>query len=120
MTGHPDHQTVSAWVTEAWRRAGCRGALWYATTTPEFQEEWEELHQSLGILYDGSEPPITPASGLAAVVQCDDDLLDLKHRVLRAHASQTAVLEEMLGTETFRNWWATEFFVAATPGTGSA
>ena len=26
MTGHPDHRTISAWVTEAWRRAGSREA----------------------------------------------------------------------------------------------
>jgi LmbE family N-acetylglucosaminyl deacetylase len=116
MTGHPDHQTVSAWVTEAWRRSRRRQALWYATTTPEFQEQWEELHQRLDIWFDGFEPPVTLASELAATVRCDDGLLDLKHQVLRAHASQTAVLEEMLGTEVFRQWWAAEYFVAATPG----
>ncbi len=53
MTGHPDHQTVSAWVTEAWRRAGRQAALWYATTTPEFQAQWEELHERAGHLVRG-------------------------------------------------------------------
>ncbi len=115
MTGHPDHQTVSAWVTEAWRRAGRPGALWYATTTPEFQEQWRELHEQLDIWYDGFEPPVTPADQLAAAVHCDNGLLDLKQQVLRAHASQTAVLEEMLGTEVFRGWWASEYFAAARP-----
>ncbi len=119
MTGHPDHQTVSAWVTEAWRRAGCHGALWYATTTPEFQEKWAELHERLDIWFEGFEPPVTPVSALAAAVQCDDELLDLKHQVLRAHASQTAVLEELLGTQVFRNWWAAEYFVAAAPGSSA-
>ena len=112
MTGHPDHQTVSAWVTEAWRRAGCPGSLWYATSTPEFQAEWEDLHRQLGILIDEEVAPVTPASELALELQCDEDVLDLKYQVLRAHASQTAVLEEMLGTELFRRWWSTEFFVA--------
>ncbi len=65
MTGHPDHQTVSAWVTEAWRRSGGREALWYATTTPEFQEEWDELHQRLDIWFDGMVPPVTPVTELA-------------------------------------------------------
>ena len=115
MTGHPDHQTISAWVTEAWRRAGSPGALWYATTTPEFQEQWEELHQQLDIWFEGMVPPVTAASDLALHLVCDPDLLDLKQQVLRAHASQTAVLEEMLGTEVFRDWWSAEFFVAATP-----
>jgi len=120
MTGHPDHQTVSAWVTEAWRRAGAPGSLWYATTTPEFQAEWKELHDQLDIWFDGMVPPVTQASDLALELRCDGDLLDLKHQVLQAHASQTAVLEELLGTEVFRAWWSTEYFVAATPGTASA
>ena len=120
MTGHADHQTVSAWVTEAWRRAGAPGSLWYATTTPEFQAEWKELHDRLDIWFDGMVPPVTHTSDLALELRCDGDLLDLKHQVLQAHASQTAVLEELLGTEVFRAWWSTEYFVAATPGTASA
>jgi LmbE family N-acetylglucosaminyl deacetylase len=113
MTGHPDHQTVSAWVTEAWRRDDHPGALWYATTTPKFQEEWDELHHELGILFDGMVAPSTPADELVLALVCDRELMDLKYEVLRAHASQTAVLEERLGTDVFRAWWATEFFVAA-------
>jgi LmbE family N-acetylglucosaminyl deacetylase len=115
MTGHPDHQTVSAWVTEAWRLAGCPGDLWYATTTPEFNAEWDELHRQLGVMIDEEASPVTPRDELALELHCDAELLDLKYEVLRAHASQTAVLEEMLGTEKFRAWWATEFFVAARP-----
>ena len=68
-------------------------------------------------------PPVTQAADLALELRCDEELLDLKHQVLRAHASQTAVLEAMLGTEVFRAWWATTAW-AATPaprqGTASA
>ena len=113
MTGHPDHRTVSAWVTEAWRSRGCHESLWYATTTPEFQERWAEVHERLDIWFDGAGPPVTPEAELAAAVRLDDDLRDLKHRVLRAHASQTAPLEELLGPDVFREWWATEYFAAA-------
>jgi LmbE family N-acetylglucosaminyl deacetylase len=120
MTGHPDHQTVSAWVTEAWRRTGTDRALWYATTTPGFQEEWAELHERLDIWFEGMVPPVTAEADLALAVRCDPELLDLKHQVLRAHASQTAVLEELLGTEVFRSWWSTEYFVAARRGTSLA
>jgi LmbE family N-acetylglucosaminyl deacetylase len=114
MTGHPDHRTVSAWVTEAWRRSGAGGELWYATTTPAFQEEWQELHERLDIWFEGMVQPVTPSDELALELVCDPALLDLKHRVLRAHASQTAPLEELLGPEVFREWWSSEFFVAAT------
>ena len=42
-----------------------------------------------------------------------DDLLVLKHRALRAHASQTRPLEDLVGPEVYRRWWASESFVAA-------
>ena len=123
MTGHPDHRSVSAWVTEAWRRSGDgangQAELWYATTTPAFQERWAELHQRLDIWFDGALPPVTPADDLALQLVADDDLLETKYQVLRAHASQTAVLEDLIGTDVFREWWSTEFFVAATPGTAA-
>jgi LmbE family N-acetylglucosaminyl deacetylase len=115
MTGHADHLTICTWVTEAWRRGGSRGALWYATHTPEFHEGWDDLHQRLDIWFDDARPPITPLRDLAAQVFCEGDLRDLKHRVMRAHASQTVALEEMLGTEVYRDWWSTESFVAARP-----
>lgn len=113
MTGHSDHRTISAWVTEAWRRAGCPGQVLWATQTPELLEQWRELLQRLDIWYGEARPPSTPTADLVAQVQASGDLLDLKHAVLRAHASQTAGLEAMIGTDTYRDWVSVESFVAA-------
>ena len=116
MTGHPDHQTMSAWVTEAWRRAGAPGALWYATTTPEFQAEWEELHTELDIWFEGMVPPVTQAADLALELRSTMSCSTSSTRCCGRTRRRPAVLEEMLGTEVFRAWWATEYFVAARPG----
>jgi LmbE family N-acetylglucosaminyl deacetylase len=113
MTGHDDHRTVSRWVTEAWRRAASPAALWYSTVTPEFHSEWGELNDSIGLWFEGATPPLTPRSELATEIRCTDSVLDRKYRALRAHASQTRPLEDLMGTERFRRWWATESFVAA-------
>jgi len=113
MTGHSDHRAVSAWTTQAWRDGGCRGELWYATKTPEFHQEWDEVHQRIGLWFEDATPPVTPVDALAAQVHCDDSLRELKHRVLRAHGSQTAPLEELMGTADYRRWWSTESFGAA-------
>ena len=43
-----------------------------------------------------------------------------KHRALRAHASQTRALEDLVGSATYRRWWSSEYFVAAPPGDGHA
>jgi LmbE family N-acetylglucosaminyl deacetylase len=114
MTGHPDHRTVSAWVTEAWRRLGARPSLWYATLTPEFHDAWDGLNREVGLWSDDVPPPVTPTSELAAHVVCTDWLLDAKNSALRAHASQTRVLEDLVGRDTYRSWWSAEAFVAAT------
>jgi LmbE family N-acetylglucosaminyl deacetylase len=112
MTGHDDHRTISSWVTEAWRRSDTPAALWYATLTPEFHAVWGGLNEEVGLWFAGS-PPVTPAADLVAQVVCSGDLLDRKHRALRAHRSQTRALEDLVGAETYRSWWSTESFVEA-------
>jgi LmbE family N-acetylglucosaminyl deacetylase len=114
MTGHPDHRTVSAWTTEAWRRTGCRAELWYATLTPEFHRTWGELNDRVGLWT--TPPPVTAQSELAAHLQMSGPVLARKHRALRAHASQTRALEELVGATTYRRWWSAESFVAPAVG----
>jgi len=111
MTGHSDHRVISAWTTAAWRRAGARSELWYATLTPEFHHEWGELNDRVGLWT--AEPPVTRSSELAAHVRLSGRHLARKHRALRAHASQTRTLEDLVGSETYRRWWSHEYFVAA-------
>ena len=114
-----DQRTVSGWVTEAWRRTGSRTALWHATLTPEFHNEWGGLNDSVGLWFEGSNPPRTPRDELAAEIHCTGILSDLKYRALRAHASQTRLLETLVSSELFRRWWATESFVAVAPSAAS-
>jgi hypothetical protein len=56
---------------------------------------------------------VTPAAGLAATVRLTGPLLQRKHRALQAHASQTRALEDLVGSDRYREWWSTESFVAA-------
>jgi len=116
MTGHPDHKAVSAWATRAWQLSGQWAALWYATLTPEFHRAWGRLNDEVGLWMDGSAPPVTEASHLAAEVRLLGPELDRKHRALRAHASQTRPLEQLVGPDRYRAWWSIESFVAAKPG----
>jgi LmbE family N-acetylglucosaminyl deacetylase len=113
MTGHDDHRAISSWVTEAWRRSRSAAARWYATLTPEFHAAWGALNEQVGLWFDGTAPPVTPREHLAAEVVGAGPLLELKHRALRAHATQTRQLEGLVGADTYRSWWSTESFVAA-------
>ena len=113
MTGHPDHRTVSRWVTLAWEATGRRARLWYATLTPEFHREWGALNADVGLWFDGSAPPSDPEADLAGLVRCDGELGDRKFAALAAHTSQTSGLIALVGTERYRQWWSAEYFVDA-------
>jgi LmbE family N-acetylglucosaminyl deacetylase len=111
MTGHPDHRAVSQWVTTAWHASGRRARLWYATLTPDFHATWGELNDRVGLWADVDQPPCVEERDLARSVRLDGAFLDQKIDALCAHASQTRPLRELVGFDTYRDWWRTESFV---------
>jgi LmbE family N-acetylglucosaminyl deacetylase len=119
MTGHPDHRAVSRWTTSAWASRPPRAELWYATLTPSFHRRWGAVNDRIGLWAEQPEPPSTPAAELALHLRLPEHLLDRKIAALRAHASQTAALEALVGRADYRAWWAAESFRAA-PGSAAA
>lgn len=113
MTGHPDHQTVSAWTTTAWEQTG-RGRLLHATTTDAFAEEHADLHARIPVFGPGL-PLRTPAAEVALAVDLDEELLDTKLAALRAQATQVGPLLPLIGEQAFRCWWRRETFRAPDP-----
>lgn len=113
MTGHEDHQTVSAWATAARAVAAPDARLLYATTTDEFVEQWEPARDVFDVFLADGLPLRTTASELAVDLRLDPATLDRKIVALRAQATQTAGLLSALGEERFRRWWSAETFVAA-------
>jgi LmbE family N-acetylglucosaminyl deacetylase len=115
MTGHADHRAVSRWVSAAWHRSGSGAELWHATLTSGFHRRWGSLADAVGLWAEQPEPPSVPAHRLRHLVQLDGPRLDAKVAALRAHGSQTAGLESLVGAATYREWWSAEAFVTA-PG----
>jgi len=113
MTGHEDHQTVSAWATDAHALAAQAARLLYATTTEEFARDWEPDRQAFNVFLADGLPLRTPTAELAVRLELDADAADRKIVALRAQASQTTGLFAALGEERVRRWWSTETFVAA-------
>jgi LmbE family N-acetylglucosaminyl deacetylase len=109
ITGHPDHIAVSRWTTAAACAVGHSNVL-YATMTDDFARRHEALHSSIGI-WMGGEPHTVAAADLALhVVPTTARERRLKARALRAHASQTEALIELIGADAFDAWWVEEFF----------
>ena len=113
MTGHEDHQTVSAWATSAHAVAAPGARLLYATTTEEFAQAWERSREEFNIFLAEGLPLRTRASDLAVSLRLEPAAVDRKIVALRAQASQTAALFAALGEERIRQWWSTETFVTA-------
>lgn len=113
MTGHSDHQIVSAWATAAHARTGTGARLLYAATSTELHERWQHLFEGLNIYLAEGLPVLTPRAELALEFQMSDDLADRKLVALRAQATQTAELVAAIGVDAMRDWCAVEEFVDA-------
>jgi LmbE family N-acetylglucosaminyl deacetylase len=113
MTGHEDHQIVSAWASAAHAAASPDARLLYATTTEEFVQAWEPSRERFNIFLAEGLPLRTRVSDLAVSLRLNPAAVDRKIVALRAQASQTAALFAALGEDRVREWWSTEAFVAA-------
>jgi LmbE family N-acetylglucosaminyl deacetylase len=113
ITGHLDHQTISAWTTKAFDRAAPTGArLRYATLTDQRMRRWKELGDSLGIYLPGY-PITTPADRLAVDLVLAPDTATRKVRALAAQTTQTAGLIAALGVGRYTAWVSEESFAVA-------
>ncbi len=108
ITGHPDHVAVSGWTTAAAAALG-HDRLLYVAMTDEFLTRHESLHSDLGV-WMGGEPTSVGENDLALRVVPTPLEQELKSRALRAHASQTGPLIDLIGAEAFDGWWVDEFF----------
>jgi LmbE family N-acetylglucosaminyl deacetylase len=113
MTGHPDHQAVSLWVTRACEELPAAPQIWHATQTPEFHRTWGRLNEAAGIWLDPAAAPSTPSDELVWSLPRHPALRNKKYAALQAHASQTRPLLSLVGESTYRAWWSGEYFVQA-------
>jgi LmbE family N-acetylglucosaminyl deacetylase len=116
ITGHPDHQAVSAWATAAFDRAAPAGArLLYATFAERRGPRWSTLNESLGIFPPGY-PIMTPAHRLAVDVVLDAEIAARKVRALAAQETQTDELIAGMGVDRYTAWVGDESFVERQQG----
>jgi LmbE family N-acetylglucosaminyl deacetylase len=110
ITGHADHQTVSAWTTTAFERAAPAGArLLYAAFGEHRGPRWGVFNESLGI-YPTGYPILTPADRLAVDLVLDAETAARKVRALAAQETQTSGLIATMGVDRFTAWVSDESF----------
>jgi LmbE family N-acetylglucosaminyl deacetylase len=107
-TGHPDHKTISSWVsaaTKLWDKPQAR--VLHATVPREWQDAVIPRLNEFDFFYPG-QPRLSTRSDIAH--RLDDDILDAKVDALRAHASQMEHLFEAYGEPFLRDVLALESF----------
>ena len=110
ITGHPDHQAVSAWATAAFDRAARPGArLLHAAVTERRVQRWSVLDESLGVYLPGY-PVAVPDESLSLALELSPDVAERKVRALMAQTTQTAGLVAALGVDRYTAWVGEESF----------
>jgi LmbE family N-acetylglucosaminyl deacetylase len=113
ITGHLDHQTVSAWVTAAFDVAAPSSSqLLHAAVTPRHHRRWGQLDADLGVYVDGY-PVVVDEQRLTLDVVLDPGTLRRKVRALQMQRTQTTGLIAAMGLEQYTAWVAEEAFVVA-------
>jgi LmbE family N-acetylglucosaminyl deacetylase len=111
ITGHPDHQAVSAWTAAAFDRVAPDGARLLQAAFPEQRvARWRDLDSDLGVYLPGY-PVVVPAERLVVDLQLSPDLAERKVRALAAQETQTAGLIVALGLDRYTAWVGEEGFV---------
>ncbi len=119
ITFHADHIAVHHWVTEAWHHSGCRADLLYATTTSEHLDRFGEMYEQWNMYMTDERPIGIPADMLTVDVRLEGKLLDRKLTALRAMATQTSGLTEILDPAIYAAQVADECFIDARAVAGS-
>lgn len=111
MTGHPDHVTISEWVTRAVAASGGRVRVLAATKLQEWYDEFPAVTRE--VFPDGG--PCAVRDELAVAIEIEGELLSRKMGALEAQSSQTAGLIAFMGDADYRRWNRLECWVDITP-----
>ncbi len=111
ITGHPDHQAVSAWATAAFDRAARPGArLLHAAVAERRVQRWSALDEGVGVYLPGY-PVAVPEERLALDLELSHDVAERKVRALMAQATQTTGLIAAMGVDRYTAWVGEESFL---------
>jgi len=112
-TYHPDHIAVHRWVTAAWEQRGRCCRLLYATATVDHLTRFRDVYEEWDMYMSDERPAGVPAEHLAVHVQLVGPALDRKLTALRAMATQTSGLLQVVDPDLYAEQVAEEAFVDA-------
>jgi LmbE family N-acetylglucosaminyl deacetylase len=114
LTGHTDHQAVSAWATAAAKQLGLDIAIYHAVELREnYEKYFEAADEKFNIYFNTDKPPLKNAEDCDIYFCMTPDLQAKKRAALMAMPSQTEGLMNYFGEELFMQAFKCECFVKA-------
>jgi LmbE family N-acetylglucosaminyl deacetylase len=111
LTGHPDHQAVSGWVSEAAKGTGAK--VYQAAQLRSLYEETREADERFDIFFNVTRPILSEEGDCNLVFELSPELLNQKCQALQAMPSQYQKMHEGLGDELFQKMFSKEAFKLA-------
>ncbi len=111
MTGHPDHKAVCSWTTTALADLDAHDtALYYATYTKAWADEFVPVMNRFNVFMEEGTPPVSPPEDLAIDYELPPEILALKMRAIECHTSQVEGMLNAFGHDFFNRAMRAEFF----------
>lgn len=114
LTGHSDHQTVSAWTREAVHRAGLPCTVLHAATTRDRSARWAALYERFPVFEPGY-PVFAEPDAVVVELPLPLAVASRKVRALRAQHTQTSGIIDAIGIGDYTTRVAEECFVRGHP-----
>ncbi len=111
LTGHPDHQQVSAWTAKAKERTDARAKLYYLTLTNEQYERSKAVDKALNFYFNTPKPPTCDEQDAAICLHLSEELFQAKMNALRAMPSQYQIMFERFEEPALRGCFDVEAFI---------
>lgn len=98
LTGHPDHQAVSAWVQVAVEQATHKPTLYFAVQTQEsYDSFWRVVDEKLNVYFATDSPQFVPQSDCDICILLEPAVAAKKAAALNVMPSQYESLFDFLG-----------------------
>ncbi len=112
LTGHPDHQAVSRWVSLA--TSGSDIDVYHVVQNKEAYENYmKDLDAQFNIYFNTDQPPIKSTEECDIALDLTPELAQTKYEALAAMPSQMERMLSAIPKEDFKNIFGSECFVRA-------
>jgi LmbE family N-acetylglucosaminyl deacetylase len=113
LTGHPDHQAVSAWTRAAAQGLDKPRVYQVVVNPDDYEQQLRKLDEQMNIFFATDKPPLVPAAQCAIAYRLPPEALAKKWQALAAMPSQYEKLLTLVPEDARSSVLAAEYFVLA-------